>query len=175
MKIKKFFKSQAGFTLIELLVVIGIIAVLATIGTISFGSASAKARDAKRSADIRTLQSGLEIYNSNIGNYPKSGAVIVWGTFLTSLGVSNLQPPQSVEDYCYFADANGTAYALAATDMEKDIPDTSSATAVTGPPALVFTSASKGGAACLDQGGVALACVGGAATAPNDYCIRGGI
>ena len=59
-KIKKFLKSESGFTLIELLVVIGIIAILATIGAVNFSGARAKARDAKRVADIRQIQASIE-------------------------------------------------------------------------------------------------------------------
>ncbi|MFH1713446.1 MAG: type II secretion system protein [Candidatus Jacksonbacteria bacterium] len=183
MKIKKFFKpsnsagkSQAGFTLIELLVVIGIIAVLATIGTVSFGSASAKARDAKRSADIRTIQSGLEIYNSDKGYYPMYiAAQIAWTPFLQSIGVSTIAPPQTSEAYCYYSNATGTAYALVASDFEKDIPDTSSSTALTG---LTLTSSTKGAipaSTCTDQTTAAISCTNPGAAAPGDLCIKGGL
>ena len=51
--------QKKGFTLIELLVVIAIIALLATIGVVAFGSAQQKARDTKRTADIRNLVAAL--------------------------------------------------------------------------------------------------------------------
>lgn len=64
--------QKNGFTLIELLVVISIIGVLATIVLGSLSDARARARDAKRLADIRTIQLALEIYNLDNGIYPPS-------------------------------------------------------------------------------------------------------
>lgn len=61
---------KRGFTLIELLVVIAIIGILASIISVSLTSARAKGRDAKRVADLRTIQLSLEEYYSDTGNYP---------------------------------------------------------------------------------------------------------
>lgn len=59
-----------GFTLIELMVVIAIIGLLASIITISLVSSKAKGRDAKRVADVRTIQLALETYYNDNGTYP---------------------------------------------------------------------------------------------------------
>ena len=63
-------ERSGGFTLIELLVVIAIIGILATIATISLGSARAKSRDAKRIADIKQVQTALEMFYNDNNRYP---------------------------------------------------------------------------------------------------------
>jgi prepilin-type N-terminal cleavage/methylation domain-containing protein len=68
---------KKGFTLIELLVVIAIIGILASIVSVSLTSARAKARDAKRISDIRTIQLALETYYSDNGQYPNTTAGLV--------------------------------------------------------------------------------------------------
>lgn len=62
----------SGFTLIELLVVIAIIGLLATIVTVSVKSARAKARDAKRKADLNSLVLATQMRYDNTNDYPAS-------------------------------------------------------------------------------------------------------
>jgi general secretion pathway protein G len=63
-------KRQKGFTLIELLVVIAIIGILTFVIFINVGSSRVKARDGERLADLHQIQSALEIYNADCGQYP---------------------------------------------------------------------------------------------------------
>jgi len=67
-------KKQTGFTLIELLVVIAIIGLLASVVLLALNSARGKARDAKRLADVRQMQSALELYYNDCGGYPPQPA-----------------------------------------------------------------------------------------------------
>lgn len=53
---------QAGFTLIELLVVIAIIGLLASIVLTSVNTARKLARDAKRKADIKQIDTAIQAY-----------------------------------------------------------------------------------------------------------------
>ena len=64
--------KSRGFTLIELLVVISIISLLSSVVLTSLNSARAKARDARRLADIQQIKLALELYYDDNGSYPVS-------------------------------------------------------------------------------------------------------
>lgn len=59
---------QHGFTLIELLVVIAIVGLLSTLAVVALNNARKKSRDTKRKADLKQLETALEL------NYDKHGA-----------------------------------------------------------------------------------------------------
>lgn len=63
-------KMNRGFTLIELLIVLAIIGVLTSFLLVNFIGAKARARDAQRKADLRQIQSALELYRADQGIYP---------------------------------------------------------------------------------------------------------
>lgn len=88
-------KQKAGFTLIELLVVIAIIGILASVVVASLNTARAKARDAKRVAEMRQIELALEVYYTNFGNYPNgcaSSQGVTWNIGYGSVPWTNILP-----------------------------------------------------------------------------------
>ena len=63
-------KQNSGFTLVEMLLAIAIIGLLISIATVQFGNVRARTRDAGRSANLKTIQAGLEAYKNGTGHYP---------------------------------------------------------------------------------------------------------
>ena len=70
--------DKKGFTLIELLVVIAIIGLLSTLAVVALNSARQKSRDSKRVADIKQIQTALELYFSDsTTGYPSNTNLIL--------------------------------------------------------------------------------------------------
>lgn len=88
---------RKGFTLIEVLVAVTIIAVLVSIGVVSYSSVNKRSRDAKRKGDVEQLRSALEMYRADIGSYPNLGggswvdasvledALVTTGTYMPAI------------------------------------------------------------------------------------------
>lgn len=67
-------KKNKGFTLIEVLVAAVIVIVLASVGVSSYVNISRKSRDARRISDFEQIRAALEMYRSDNGYYPNTGA-----------------------------------------------------------------------------------------------------
>src|SRR3989344_6530205 len=102
-----------GFTLIELLVVIAIIAILASIIIASLNTERIKSRDARRVADLKTLQTALELYSSDNAAYPiLTTAAQITTTQLSSTYISAIPvDPSGGTSYPRYW-SNGATYVL---------------------------------------------------------------
>ena len=65
-------KNKLGFTLVELLVVIAIIGILSTATVVNLRTAKAKARDAKRLAEVMQITKAVELFSSEKCYYPNT-------------------------------------------------------------------------------------------------------
>jgi len=99
-------ETRKGVTLIELLIVVLILAALSAIAIprISISANNAKARACQTNVDV--LNSMIEVYNADEGNYP--------ATLATLTGDTNYFPDDAPT--CEFSDPyvmNGTTYRVA--------------------------------------------------------------
>ena len=115
-------KLQKGFTLIELLVVIAIIGILSTLAIVALSDVRAKARDAKRVADVQQISKALDLYYADYGIYP---TIITPGQAILSpdgsktymAAIPNNPTPRNDngcgnDNYTYAASSNNSDYAL---------------------------------------------------------------
>lgn len=73
-----------GFTLIELLVVIAIIGVLSSVVLASLNTARTKGNDVARIANVKSLETAMELYYNTYNTYPQ------YGSANTVAAISNL-------------------------------------------------------------------------------------
>lgn len=141
---KNIIKKVKGFTLIELLIVIAIIGVLSALLMANFIGIRQRARDAQRKADLRQVQSALELYRSDNSSYPSGNGSI--STVLNNCSGSFGNSPACSATYMqklpsdplggsliYSYSSGGTTYTLFAclenaSDSQKDASKQSSCT-----------------------------------------------
>lgn len=114
--------NKKGFTLIELLVVIAIIGLLSTMSVLALNSARARARDAKRIADIKQIQTALEMYYNDNNTYPAAAVATTtalvpylktWPTAPLPADGSSCDTTNNTYKYTFYEGSGGTAtYAL---------------------------------------------------------------
>lgn len=111
-----------GFTLLEMLVVIGLMAILISVGTVSYSTAQKKARDTKRKQDLRIISNALEQYYSLCVTYPASvvggGSITTPGSGCSSAGTVILSvvplDPKTNLPYVYTYNAANNTFSLCA-------------------------------------------------------------
>ena len=128
--------SRKGFTLIEILVVISIVGLLSSVFLVGLSGFRSRGRDARRLADIKAVQQGVEIYYTQCGFYPgdATGGVCVQGlagkktwtalsaalTGLPDLKISKVPTDPldnpAVQEYLYGVEGgDGQSYVIGAT------------------------------------------------------------
>jgi prepilin-type N-terminal cleavage/methylation domain-containing protein/uncharacterized protein (TIGR02145 family) len=110
-------KKQA-FTLIELLVVIAIIGILSTLAVVALQNARKNARDAKRIADIKQIQTALELYFNDVGAYPATvtssityGSNVYMATYPTAPTPPDGTCTENQNNYTYTS-TDGSTYTI---------------------------------------------------------------
>ncbi|MFA7050278.1 MAG: prepilin-type N-terminal cleavage/methylation domain-containing protein [Patescibacteria group bacterium] len=116
--------KERGFTLIELLVVIAIIGILATLAVVALQQARSRARDSKRMADMKQVQTALELFFNENGRYPtteewNSGTIVSSASQETFMHSIPSAPTPADGDctsasnaYAYVPSASGDTYTI---------------------------------------------------------------
>ncbi|MBU1018173.1 type II secretion system GspH family protein [Patescibacteria group bacterium] len=118
--LKKHLKK--GFSLVELLVVITIIAILSVAAYTAFGGQTVKAKDARRSQDLSTIQSALELYVVQNNRYPESLTNGLEGApnyLIPKKYLSTIPKDPSGKEYVYLVSGDKKSYEIAAV-LESD-------------------------------------------------------
>lgn len=114
---------KKGFTLVELMVVITVIAILATIAVASFTRVQKQARDTKRKAEMKGMQTALQAYFTEKTAYPIQATAAIASTALASLTPTYMAAVPTAPkgfsgtpnvDYTYISDTDGYRYAICA-------------------------------------------------------------
>ena len=98
-------QAPSGFTLVELLVVVAIIGLLATIMSLVVTGVKARARDARRTANIDQLRKGLDLYYNQVGTYPVAASgVCIDGTDSVTTALQGANVMQAIFKDPFFTD-----------------------------------------------------------------------
>ncbi len=144
-------QTKKGFTLIEILIVVSIIGLLASVIFVGLGASRARGRDARRLADLQSIQTGLELYFTKTGSYPATLENLVTG----GIGVIKIPTdPSTQSNYGYGVNNAGNSYVL--------IADTEAA-----PGDAIYKSSLQSG----DLGGVWTNGVSVANCGTTEYCV----
>ena len=122
--------KQRGFTLVELVVVIAVMGILMGLVCRGFTTIQANARDTRRVADLRTIQTQLELYFARCGHYPNTNPCgsttlaaqgsLAWSELINQLSLvvrreEVPRDPVAGREYVYHFGTNGLTYVIAAS------------------------------------------------------------
>lgn len=110
--------SRKGFTLIELLIVVAIISILAGIVLVGLRPSLNTARDARRIAEIKQIQTGLQLYYNRFGTYPSALTDVVNEGIVTAMPTYGPGGPS--DEYGYTANPFGTGGYLLGANLENE-------------------------------------------------------
>lgn len=90
-------KKSKGFTLVELLIAIAVVGILATVLIVAVNPAKQlqKSRDTGRKAALKTLQTALEQYYQDNGNYPVSATNPCVSSYTTGCWMTTNSTPSN--------------------------------------------------------------------------------
>lgn len=111
--------SKHGFSVVELLVVISVIVLLGSLILVQVSSSRARARDAEREGEVKTLQNALAIYIVNNKSYPVFSGPLTGSdaasTALTNDGSLSQVPldPANTGNFRYvYTSTDGSTYTI---------------------------------------------------------------
>ena len=111
-------KNKKGFTIVELLIVIVVIGILATLVIVTFTGIQQKARNSQRQTDINAVDSHVEAYYAQSGNYPTLANLndATWrGTNTKGLDAEALKDPKAAGPDLAAGAGSATQYVYAVT------------------------------------------------------------
>jgi general secretion pathway protein G len=124
-----------GFTLIELMVVVALIALIAAAVLATLSSARIKSRDARRLADIKSIQTALDLYVTNARVFPNptvaegvclnnTDAISALLINTSSIAVMPQDPLQNCSDnfHYHYTSTDGSTYTLSFFVERGDVP-----------------------------------------------------
>ncbi len=94
--------NQKGFATLEVILMVMVIGILATVAVPRFTDVTTKANTAKIQSDLATIDSAIDMYYMEKGEYPKDGT-------LSSTDVSNALKPY-IKDISNLKPPSGEAY-----------------------------------------------------------------
>ena len=125
-------KSQKGFTLIEMVIVIAVIGILMGLVFNGTRSVQSNARDTRRLADLKKIQTYLELYYNKCNYYPGTTASCQkstpsnWAGLKIALGLvadsGDIPENDPSGNSYYYAVAEDSFSYLLGAEMERGIP-----------------------------------------------------